>query len=75
MKNKDFNWLLFIAILTDIFFIWFNLSLMLETYHDGNFNIAAIFGCGVILWVLCLAKDGAEFRNKTDNKNNMIDNE
>lgn len=60
--EKKFNWFGLLWILMDLFWIWYNLSFMFD-YIKENHNIAAIFGTGVILWTLCLLKDGNDFRN------------
>ena len=75
MKNRKFDWLTFIAILFDCFFVWCNLGTMFDFYRIGNTNVAAIFGLGTILWTLLLWRDGENFNNKLNNKEDNSEND
>jgi hypothetical protein len=56
-KTKIYWPRVFLAIF-DCFWIWYNLGYMFEYYHAAQFNWAAVFGVGAIIWVLLLWRDG-----------------
>lgn len=69
MENKKkIDWINVFLAIFDCFWIWYNLSFMLQFYHSGNFNIAAVFGVGTIVWTLLLWRDGKNIQEKQEER-------